>query len=62
MSDRPAKKDFAHLHIALARWRLAHPGQDAPDDYDDQAQELELDAAKARHPARPIENVESDAL
>jgi hypothetical protein len=49
MSDRPAKKDFAHLHIALARWKLAHPGQDAPDD--DQAAELELDQAVDRHPA-----------
>jgi hypothetical protein len=52
MSDQPAKKDFAKVHLALARWRLAHPNEPAPDDevtklFDDD----EVGAATERHPA-----------
>jgi hypothetical protein len=52
MSDRIAKPDYAAVQLALARWRLEHPGEDPPPDepitlFDDQA----LDDAIERHPA-----------
>lgn len=61
MSDQPAKKDFAKVHLALARRALGLV-VDVPELDDDQADQLELDQAIARHPARPIENIRSDAL
>jgi hypothetical protein len=53
MSDHIAKPDYAAVHLALARWRLEHPGEDPPPDEpialfdDDQG----LDDARGRHPA-----------
>lgn len=61
MSDPIARKDFARLHLALARRNLGIV-VDVPDLDDDHAAQLELDQAIARHPARPIENIRSDAL
>jgi hypothetical protein len=64
VSDQPAKKDFAKVHLKLARWYLAHGGQepDQPETLFDVAEDQAIDEAKARHPARPVTNVESDAL
>jgi hypothetical protein len=50
--ERVAKPDYAAVHLALARWRLEHPGEDLPADepivlFDDQA----LGQAVERHPA-----------
>ena len=65
MSDHLAKPDYVKVHLALARRALGLvvdvPDLDGPVamlDADDQA----IDDAKARHPARPIQNVQSDAL
>lgn len=67
MSERPAKTDYAAVQLAYARWKLNHPDLEPEDEWFDPNQlELDLDAdiddAKARHPARPIQNVQSDAL
>ena len=62
MSDHTAKPDYAHVWMAYIRRQLAGDHDTAPPaqlvDDNDQA----LEAAKARHPARPVENVDSDAL
>lgn len=65
MSDRPAKRDYAHLHLALARRALGLtvklPDLDGPVPmFDDDNQAIE--EAKARHPARPVRTVQSEVL
>jgi hypothetical protein len=52
MAERIAKPDYVAVHLALARWRLNHPGEEPPEDqpialFDDQA----IDDARQRHPA-----------
>ena len=64
MSDHTAKPDYAHVWMAYIRRQLAGdhdtPLPEPVQLFDDNDQALE--AAKARHPARPIENIDSDAL
>jgi hypothetical protein len=50
MSDHVAKPDYARVHLALARRALGIPVE-VPELDDDQAAQLELDDAVARHPA-----------
>jgi hypothetical protein len=60
ISDKPAKRDYAKLHLALARRSLGQavevPDLDGPLElFDDDLEGLE--ASVADHPARPIERV-----
>jgi hypothetical protein len=50
MSDHLAKPDYARVHLALAR-RALGTVVEVPEVDDDQAAQLELDAAIERHPA-----------
>lgn len=62
MTEQAAKSDYAQVWMAYIRRQLAGDHDTLPpaqlfDDHD-QA----LDEAKARHPARPVANVDSDAV
>ena len=57
MSDHAAKSDYAAVWMAYIRRQLAGDHDTAPPAqlFDDNDQALE--DAKARHPARPVQNV-----
>ena len=57
-----AKSDYAQVWMAYIRRQLAgdHDTEAPAQLFDDNDQAL--DAAKARHPARPVQNVHNEAL
>jgi hypothetical protein len=52
MSDPVAKPDLRKVHMDLARWYLAHRGQepDQPETLFDVAEDQAIEEAKGRHP------------
>jgi hypothetical protein len=50
--ERVAREDYARVHLALARWRLAHPDEEPPEpDGPLTLLDDELGDAVDRHPA-----------